>query len=80
MYYLYVKTHNITGLKYLGQTKQNPFKYKGSGTYWLRHIKKYGNDISTEILLETENFEELSKQGKQHSLKLNVVNLMSGQT
>ena len=37
--YLYVKTHNKSGLKYLGKTIQNPFKYKGSGTYWLRHIK-----------------------------------------
>jgi hypothetical protein len=30
--YLYKKTHNITGLKYLGKTAQsNPYKYPGSG-------------------------------------------------
>jgi hypothetical protein len=29
-YYLYVKTHNQTGLKYLGQTSKNPDKYQGA--------------------------------------------------
>ena len=43
MYYLYVKTHKVTGLKYLGQTSKDPFKYNGSGTRWTNHIKKYGN-------------------------------------
>ena len=37
--YLYLKQHNITGLKYFGKTEQNPYKYKGSGIYWLRHLK-----------------------------------------
>jgi hypothetical protein len=50
IYYLYIKTHKITGLKYLGQTKQDPFKYKGSGVYWKRHLKKHGNNHNTEIL------------------------------
>lgn len=41
--YLYIKQHSITGLKYFGKTVQkNPIKYSGSGTVWLRHIKKYG--------------------------------------
>ena len=49
--YLYVKTHNKTGLKYFGKTtKVDPFKYKGSGTRWLRHLKAHGNDVSTEIV------------------------------
>lgn len=47
--YLYIKTHNVTGLKYFGKTTQNPFKYKGSGKYWINHIKNYGNDVITEI-------------------------------
>ena len=48
--YLYVKTHNITGLKYFGKTiLDDVSKYKGSGTYWLRHIKKHGYDVTTEI-------------------------------
>jgi len=55
MLFLYKKTHNKTGLKYLGKTQQDPYKYKGSGTYWTRHLAIHGNDVSTEILLETED-------------------------
>ena len=40
--YLYIKQHSVTGLKYFGKTCQDPHKYKGSGTYWKNHIKKYG--------------------------------------
>lgn len=47
---LYIKTHNITGLKYFGKTTGDPFKYKGSGKYWLNHLKIHGNDVTTEIL------------------------------
>jgi len=51
IYYLYVKTHNVTGLNYLGYTTaKDPHNYKGSGTYWKRHIKKYGYDFTTSIL------------------------------
>ena len=43
MFYLYIKTHSKTGLKYLGYTqKKDPFSYTGSGTYWKRHLKKHG--------------------------------------
>jgi len=48
--YLYVKTHNPTGLKYFGKTTKDPNKYRGSGTHWLRHIAKHGNDVTTEII------------------------------
>lgn len=73
MYYLYIKTHNITGLKYLGQTQKNPFEYTGSGKRWKRHLNKHGNDVSTEILLETNSFEELKEKGMYYSKKFNVV-------
>ena len=43
--HLYIKTHNITGLKYFGKTIGNPYSYKGSGTYWNNHLKKHGNNI-----------------------------------
>lgn len=73
MYYLYVKTHNKTGLKYLGQTHRDPYTYLGSGTRWLNHIRKHGNDISTYILLETECKTKLKVAGLQYSELFNVV-------
>lgn len=49
--YLYIKTHNKTGLKYFGKTTSaDPSLYKGSGVYWLKHLKKHGNYVTTEIL------------------------------
>ena len=64
MYYLYVKTHNITGLKYLGITTSNSVEvYKGSGKYWRRHIRKHGYDVTTEVLLETKSHDELKETG-----------------
>lgn len=57
---LYIKTHNKTGLKYFGKTTSNdPYKYKGSGSYWLDHLKvkengyfiglkKVGCDVANE--------------------------------
>lgn len=40
---LYIKQHSITGLKYFGKTiSANPYKYLGSGTRWLNHIRKHG--------------------------------------
>lgn len=49
--YLYIKTHNKTGLKYFGKTtSKDPYKYQGSGTRWKNHIKKHGYDVTTEIV------------------------------
>jgi hypothetical protein len=46
--WLYIKQHNITGLKYFGKTiKADPYKYKGSGIVWTRHLNKHGNDVTT---------------------------------
>lgn len=73
IYHLYVKTHVITGLKYLGFTSKNPFQYKGSGKYWRRHLRKYGENISTEILLVTESFIEMKQTGLFFSKLWNVV-------
>jgi hypothetical protein len=76
IYYLYVKTHNPTGLKYLGRTKRNPFKYKGSGTYWKNHIKKHGGNISTTVVGEFETLEDLKTAGISWSKRCNVVESM----
>lgn len=45
--WLYVKEHNVTGLKYLGKTTADPYTYQGSGVHWTNHIKKHGNDVTT---------------------------------
>ena len=63
--YLYVKTHRVTGLKYLGMTtKNNPHEYQGSGVYWKRHIKVHGYDVDTSVLLATESKEEFVNTAK----------------
>lgn len=73
--YLYKKTHNVTGLKYLGKTThKDPYKYRGSGNYWIPHIKKHGYDVTTEILKECKTNEEIKYWGKYYSDLWNVVN------
>jgi len=71
--YLYLKTHNKTGLKYLGKTIQDPYKYNGSGIHWTHHIKKYGYDITTEILFQTTDKHKLKESGLYYSNLWNIV-------
>lgn len=74
-YYLYLKTHNVTGLKYLGKTERCDFyEYHGSGVYWKRHLKVHGCDYHTTCLLKTESQEELRETGLFFSRIWNVVN------
>ena len=77
--YLMVKTHTITGLKYLckrvttGDSKA--ISYKGSGKYWKNHLKIHGKNINTEILAkyELDKIEEFSRLCIEYSNKLNVI-------
>lgn len=72
--YLYVKTHNKTGLKYLGQTtSKNPHQYPGSGVYWKLHLKKHGYDYTTEILSECQTKEEVKELGLYYSNLWNIM-------
>lgn len=74
MIYLYVKTHTKTGLKYLGKTiSKDPYKYPGSGKIWKRHLRKHGTTFTTEILLATENKEEIKETGLFFSKLWNIV-------
>jgi len=74
IYTLYLKEHTITGLKYLGYTKNDITKYSGSGKYWLRHLKIHGSTHKTEILLQTTNKEEIKSMGRYYSNLWDVVN------
>jgi len=71
--YLYLKIHNISGFKYLGKTKHDPFKYNGSGVIWKKHLKKYGTDITTIVLAECTSEEELRQIGLYYSNLWNIV-------
>lgn len=73
IYYLMIKTHKKTGLKYLCQTTQDPFKYKGSGTEWKKHLKKHGTEHHTEILHECGDKKELRLLGEYYSILFSVV-------
>ena len=73
--YLYVKTHNKTGLKYLGKTtSKDPHKYRGSGADWKIHLKEHGINYITEILKECQSKEELNQWGRYYSDLWDVVN------
>ena len=75
VYYLMVKTHRKTGLKYLCQTvSKDPFKYLGSGTYWKAHRKVHGDDIHTEVISICYSKEELRENGIFYSELWDVVN------
>ena len=78
-YYLLLKQHTNTGLKYLckfteGVKIKCPFKYKGSGKYWKRHLNKHGNNINTEILYKGYSEQELSALSIFWSNTYDVVN------
>lgn len=74
MYYLYIKKHNLTGLRYLGYTsKKNYHTYPGSGHYWRRHLGAHGYDYTTTVLLATESKEEIKETGRFFSNLFNIV-------
>ena len=74
-YFIYIKESPLN-LKYLGKTQNDPFKYKGSGVHWKRHLKKHNfksKDIKTIVIFETICKEELKKMGLFFSNFYNVV-------
>jgi hypothetical protein len=71
--YLYIKTHNKTGLKYFGKTSNDPYYYYGSGKHWIAHLKKHGYDISTEIIGYYTDAEKCSAAAREFSLTNNIV-------
>lgn len=74
MHKLLIKTHNKTGLKYLCYTqKEDHDLYLGSGKYWKRHLKEHGNDITTELIYQTEYYEDFVSYARIKSIEYNVV-------
>lgn len=71
--FLYIKTYNITGMKYLGVTKNDPHTYMGSGIHWNNHIKKHGYYVSTEIIYESNKKEDISSAGLYYSIFYDIV-------
>lgn len=65
--HLYVKTHNLTGLRYFGRTTDNPYDYRGSGAYWTRHLEMYGNNVSTKVIGTYTDSRELRAAAKAFS-------------
>lgn len=74
MIYLYVKTHNQTGLQYLGKTTaKDPHRYPGSGKYWRLHLNKHGFDYTTTILFESTDLKEIKEKGIYYSQLWDIV-------
>lgn len=71
---LYLKTHKVTGLKYLGKTEKDPFVYQGSGVRWKNHLKKHGDFVDTEVLFQTNDDKEFTKVALEYSNKYDIVN------
>lgn len=74
IYTLYVKQHNVTGLKYLGYTsKPDAHGYRGSGKHWRKHIQVHGYDVTTEIIGVFVSHDDLREAGFHYSKLWNVV-------
>jgi hypothetical protein len=71
--YLYIKTHNVTKLKYFGKTTRDPFVYKGSGVHWTRHLATHGDNVTTEILGLFTNRDECKLAAVNFSIANNIV-------
>lgn len=69
-----IKTHNITGMKYLCYTqKEDHNTYKGSGKFWKRHLKKHGDNFTTELIFECEDLNTLKEYARNKSIEYNIV-------
>lgn len=71
--YLYAKQHNVTGLRYFGKTTRNPYKYKGSGKSWKKHLAKYGNDVTTTWVQAYTDLDILTTEALFFSKVYNIV-------
>ena len=73
---LLIKTHSKTGAKYFCKTNRSNWQqYKGSGPYWLNHLKSYGEEHITEVYAEfKEECDELVETALKFSEENDIVN------
>jgi len=77
--HLYIKETKC-GLRYLGITKRNPYKYKGSGKYWVKYLKSNNinsGDIYTNVIFSGEDNEYFYELCEFVSDELDIVNSRS---
>ncbi len=73
--WLYIKEHKITKLKYFGKTvRDDPVSYIGSGTYWLNHLKKHGNNVDTIWMTLFTDKDELISFAVKFSQENDILN------
>ena len=78
--YLMIKTHKLTGKKYLCKKQttsdDRAIKYCGSGLKWKQHLKEYGKDVDTQIIYKCsiENKYEFRKIAIDYSQQFDIVN------
>lgn len=74
-YKLMIKQHWETGISYLCITQTKDFrKYRGSGTRWIKLLKKYPGPIHTSLLFSTDDKDALSAVATYYSDLFDVVN------
>ena len=71
--WLYIKQHNVTGLKYFGKTIQDPYTYGGSGTRWKNHLCIHGDDVTTVWCQLFDTKESLVNYALAFSSENNIV-------
>jgi hypothetical protein len=73
--WLYIKRHSITGMLYFGKTvSKDVNKYKGSGTLWLRIIKKHGKEHVETLWSELfTDIHEMSEFATSFSIAMNII-------
>lgn len=76
MHYLMIKKCMDTGMMYLCKTSspnKDPYKYTGSGTRWVNHIRSHNSRIITCVIGAYDTMEELKRWGTYYSQYYDVV-------
>lgn len=71
--WLYIKQHNVTGLKYFGKTFRDPLKYNGSGKNWTTHLQIHGKNVTTIWCQLFHTREEVYNYATQFSIENLIV-------